>query len=41
MDKLLTPDTGLMIWVIVTFLCLVGILKLFAWGPLIGAIEAR
>jgi F-type H+-transporting ATPase subunit b len=41
MDKLLTPDTGLMIWVIVTFLCLVGILKLFAWGPLLGAIEAR
>jgi F-type H+-transporting ATPase subunit b len=41
MDKLLTPDTGLMIWVIVTFLCLVGILKLFAWGPLLAAIEAR
>ena len=41
MDKLLNPDTGLMIWVIVTFLCLVGILKLFAWGPLLGAIEAR
>jgi F-type H+-transporting ATPase subunit b len=41
MDKLLSPDTGLMIWVIITFLCLVAILKLFAWGPLIGAIEAR
>ena len=41
MDKLLNPDTGLMIWVIVTFLCLVAILKLFAWGPLLGAIEAR
>ena len=41
MDKLLNPDTGLMIWVIVTFLCLVGILKLFAWGPLLAAIEAR
>ena len=41
MDKLLTPDTGLMIWVIITFLCLVAILKLFAWGPLLGAIEAR
>jgi F-type H+-transporting ATPase subunit b len=41
MDKLLSPDTGLMIWVIVTFLCLVAILKLFAWGPLLGAIEAR
>ena len=41
MDKLLNPDTGLMIWVIITFLCLVAILKLFAWGPLLGAIEAR
>ena len=41
MDKLLNPDTGLMIWVIVTFLSLVAILKLFAWGPLLGAIEAR
>ena len=41
MDKLLNPDTGLMIWVIVTFLCLVAILKMFAWGPLLGAIEAR
>jgi F-type H+-transporting ATPase subunit b len=41
MDQLLNPDTGLMIWVIVTFLCLVAILKLFAWGPLLEAIEAR
>ncbi|MFI5360740.1 MAG: F0F1 ATP synthase subunit B [Elusimicrobiota bacterium] len=41
MDKLLNPDTGLMIWVILTFLSLVAILKLFAWGPLLGAIEAR
>jgi F-type H+-transporting ATPase subunit b len=41
MDKLLNPDTGFMIWTIVTFLCLVGILKLFAWGPLLAAIEAR
>lgn len=41
MDRLLNPDTGLMIWVIVTFLCLVAVLKLFAWGPLLGAIEAR
>jgi F-type H+-transporting ATPase subunit b len=41
MDKLLSPDTGLMIWVIITFLSLVAILKLFAWGPLLGAIEAR
>ena len=41
MDQLMNPDTGLMIWVIITFLCLVAILKMFAWGPLLGAIEAR
>lgn len=41
MDKLLNPDPGLMIWTIVTFLCLVAILKIFAWGPLLAAIEAR
>lgn len=41
MDKILNPDTGLMIWTIVTFLCLVGILKAFAWGPLLHALEER
>ncbi|MDE2491064.1 MAG: F0F1 ATP synthase subunit B [Elusimicrobia bacterium] len=41
MDKLLTPDPGLMIWTIVTFLCLLAILKKAAWGPLLGAIDAR
>lgn len=41
MDQLLNPDPGLMIWTIVTFLCLVAILKIFAWGPLLAAIEAR
>src|SRR5437879_86775 len=41
MDRLLNPDTGLVIWTIVTFLALVFILKQFAWGPLLGAIEER
>ncbi|MEK7388197.1 MAG: F0F1 ATP synthase subunit B [Elusimicrobiota bacterium] len=41
MDKLLSPDAGLMIWTIVTFLCLVTILKVFAWGPLLHAVEER
>jgi F-type H+-transporting ATPase subunit b len=41
MDTLLQPDTGLIIWTIITFLTLVILLKLFAWGPLIAAIEAR
>ncbi|MBI3288677.1 MAG: F0F1 ATP synthase subunit B [Elusimicrobia bacterium] len=41
MDKLLNPDTGLMIWTIVTFFSLVAILKMFAWGPLLKAIDDR
>ncbi|MBI5630509.1 MAG: F0F1 ATP synthase subunit B [Elusimicrobia bacterium] len=41
MDKLLNPDTGLVVWTIVTFLCLVFILKKFAWGPLLASVEDR
>jgi F-type H+-transporting ATPase subunit b len=41
MGELLTPDAGLIVWTIVTFLCLVAILKLAAWGPLLRAVEAR
>ena len=41
MDKILNPDTGLMFWTILTFLCLVFILGKFAWGPLLAAIEER
>lgn len=41
MDKLLSPDSGLLIWTVVTFLCLVFILKKVAWGPLLHAIEER
>lgn len=41
MDTLLNPDSGLIIWTIVSFLVLVGLMKAFAWGPLLGAIEAR
>jgi len=41
MDKLLAPDTGLMVWTIVTFLALVAILRAFAWGPLLHAVEER
>lgn len=41
MDKLLQPDTGLMIWTVVTFIALVFILKKVAWGPLLHAIEER
>ncbi len=41
MDRLLNPEPGLIVWTIVTFLFLVYILKKFAWGPLIQAIEDR
>ncbi len=41
MGDLLAPDIGLTVWTIVTFLCLVGILKAFAWGPLLKSVEAR
>ncbi len=41
MDRLLQPDTGLIIWTIITFLGLVVVLKKLAWGPLLAAIEER
>ena len=41
MGDLLAPDLGLTVWTIVTFLLLVGILKAFAWGPLLKAIDDR
>ena len=41
MDTLLNPDKGLIIWTIISFLVLVAILKTFAWGPLLHAIEER
>ena len=41
MDSLLSPDPGLYIWTVVSFLVLVGLLKAFAWGPLLRAVEER
>jgi|SRR5579883_400472 len=41
MDRLLNPDTGLIIWTIVTFLALVFVMKKIAWGPILEAIEER
>ncbi|MBI5244583.1 MAG: F0F1 ATP synthase subunit B [Elusimicrobia bacterium] len=41
METLLSPDPGLYIWTIVSFLVLVGLLKAFAWGPLLRAVEER
>jgi len=41
MENLLNPDIGLMVWTVVTFLCLVFLLGRFAWKPLLAAIEER
>lgn len=41
MENLLTPDKGLMIWTIVTFIALVLVLGKFAWKPLLQALKER
>lgn len=41
MDKLFTPDVGLMVWTVVVFVILLAIMGKFGWRPLIKAIEAR
>ncbi|MBI4423499.1 MAG: F0F1 ATP synthase subunit B [Elusimicrobia bacterium] len=41
MEKLFTPDFGLMVWTVVTFLLLVAILAKFAWPPILQAIKDR
>ncbi len=41
MEKLLQPDTGLIIWTTITFLILVVILSKTAWKPILAGIEER
>ena len=38
---LLQPEIGTIFWTLVTFLIMLGILRRFAWNPLLGAIDAR
>ena len=38
---LLQPEIGTIFWTLVTFLIMLGILRRFAWKPLLGAIDAR
>ncbi len=40
-NPLVQPEPGLYIWTIVTFLILAGLLRKFAWGPLLTALEVR
>ena len=37
----LMPNTGLTLWTIVTFIVLLMLLRLKAWGPLMEALDAR
>ncbi len=41
MDKLLTPEPGLMLWTLITFGLLLILLRVFAWKPLLAVIEER
>lgn len=41
MEALFTPHGGLMIWTVLTFLLLVGVLGRFGWKPMLQALEAR
>jgi F-type H+-transporting ATPase subunit b len=41
METLLNPDTGLIIWTIVSFACLVLLLGKVAWKPLLQALQER
>lgn len=40
-NPLVQPDPGLFIWTIAVFLTLLLLLKRFAWGPLLAALEQR
>jgi len=39
--NIMNVDPGLMIWTVVTFVLLLVVLRLTAWKPLVGAMEAR
>ena len=41
MNPLVTPDPGLFIWTILTFLVLLALLTKYAWKPLLAALQAR
>ncbi len=41
MENLVRPDLGLYVWTLLTFLVLAFLLRKFAWGPLLKALEER
>ena len=38
---LLSPNTGLIIWTLITFVLVLLVLKKWAWGPLLSALDQR
>jgi len=40
-SALITPHIGLIFWTLVTFLLLLFLLSKYAWGPILGAMNAR
>jgi len=38
---LVTPDFGLVFWMLISFISLLIILKKFAWKPILGSLKAR
>ena len=41
LESWIMPDPGIFLWTIVTFLIVLFILKVKAWGPLVEALEKR
>ncbi len=41
LESWIMPDPGIFLWTIVTFLIVLFILKVVAWGPILDALEAR
>lgn len=38
---LLSPNTGLIVWTLITFVLVLLVLKKWAWGPLLSALDQR
>lgn len=41
LNALLTPDLGLGLWSLITFVLLLLLLRKFAWGPIVGGLQTR
>lgn len=41
MDSWIKPDPGILLWTLITFFIVLGILKWKAWGPLMQALDDR